>query len=109
MTRKIRIEKLTREAFAPFGEVLDTSGAPDKLINQGLCGRYHDRATLDFVEGHAGISLFQAELRSLRLNPDFSGTIIDGPVVGAGHYEAGYDVISLGLEIHWDTLLGDGE
>ncbi|WP_136440151.1 ureidoglycolate lyase [Pacificoceanicola onchidii] len=63
---KITATPLTAEAFAPFGEVLDTSGAPDKIINQGLCGRYHDCATLDFDEGGtAGISLFQAELRAL--------------------------------------------
>lgn len=62
----IRIQPLTPEDFAPFGEILDTAGAPDKLINQGLCGRYHDRATLDFTEaGRAGISLFRSELCSL--------------------------------------------
>ena len=63
--REITTEPLTADAFAPFGEVLDCSGAPDKIINQGKCGRYHDRAALDFHEGRAGISLFQAELRSL--------------------------------------------
>ncbi len=56
---------LTPEAFAPFGDVLDTQGAPDRLINQGLCGRYHDRARLDFGTGRAGLSLFQAVPRSL--------------------------------------------
>lgn len=62
----IRVQPLTAEAFAPFGEVIDTAGAPDKLINQGLCGRFHDRATLDFIDGGtAGVSLFQAELRRL--------------------------------------------
>ena len=62
----IRIQPLTVEAFAPYGEVLDIAGTPDKVINQGLCGRYHDRATLDFTkEGSAGISLFKAELRAL--------------------------------------------
>lgn len=62
----LRIRPLTAEGFAPFGEVIDTSGSPDKLINQGLCGRFHDRATLDIdAEGRAGISLFQAELRQL--------------------------------------------
>lgn len=65
MTRRIVTEPLTAAAFAPFGEVLDATGAPDKMINQGLCARFHDLATLDFVEGRAGISLFQAELRAL--------------------------------------------
>lgn len=62
---------LTAQAFAPFGDVLDTSGAPDKIINQGLCGRFHDRARLDFgPHGRAGISLFQADLRSLPMQLD---------------------------------------
>jgi ureidoglycolate lyase len=65
MNREIVIRPISPEAFAPFGEVLDCSGAPDKLINQGLCGRYHDRATLDLTDGRAGISLFKSELRSL--------------------------------------------
>ncbi len=57
---------LTSTAFAPFGDVLDISGDPDKIINQGKCGRFHDRATLDFgPEGRAGISLFNAEPRAL--------------------------------------------
>ena len=56
---------LTPAAFAPFGDVLDTSGPPARLINQGLCGRFHDRARLDFGEGRAGISLFDARPRSM--------------------------------------------
>ncbi|SLN53690.1 Ureidoglycolate lyase [Pseudoruegeria aquimaris] len=67
MSRLIALEPLTAEAFAPFGDVLDISGDPDKIINQGLCGRYHDRARLDFADGRAGISLFNAQARSLPL------------------------------------------
>lgn len=66
MTRDIRCQPLTRQAFAPFGDVLDCAGDPDRLINAGLCGRYHDRGKLDFgADGRAGISLFDAEARSL--------------------------------------------
>ena len=61
----IRCKPLTAENFAEFGDVLDTSGDPDKIINMGMCGRYHDRAKLDFGDGHAGISLFKAEARTL--------------------------------------------
>ena len=61
----ILAEPLTSEAFAPFGDVLEASGSPDRLINQGLCGRFHDRARLDFGSGRAGISVFNAEPRSL--------------------------------------------
>ena len=66
MSRTIHTEPLTPRAFAPFGDVLDTQGAPDKIINQGLCVRFHDRARLDFGSGgRAGISLFKAEQRAL--------------------------------------------
>lgn len=61
----IRPQPLDAASFAPFGDVLDCAGDPDKLINQGLCGRYHDRAELDFGDGHAGVSIFRAQLRSL--------------------------------------------
>lgn len=68
MSNYLIASPLTPAAFAPFGDVLDSSGAPDKLINEGLCGRHHDRARLDFgaeTGGRAGISLFDAVPRSL--------------------------------------------
>ena len=55
---------LTAEAFAPFGDVLDATGE-HRLINAGLCKRHHDRATLDFGDARAGISIFHAEPRAL--------------------------------------------
>ncbi len=62
----LRTEPLTGEAFAPFGDVLDASGTPDKIINQGLCGRFHDRAEMDFGPGgRAGLSIFKAVPRAL--------------------------------------------
>ena len=61
MIRQIHTEPLTQAEFAPFGDVLDATGAPDRLINQGFCGRFHDRARLDFgPEGRAGLSIFKA-------------------------------------------------
>lgn len=67
----ILAKPLTEDAFARFGDVLDASGAPDTMINQGLCGRFNDQARLDFgLEGRAGISIFQAEVRALPLKLD---------------------------------------
>lgn len=68
--REIAIQPVSRDAFAPFGELLDTQGDPDRIINQGQCGRYHDRACLDVSDGRFGISLFKAEPRSLPLTLD---------------------------------------
>lgn len=65
--RRLRMRPLTAEAFAPYGDVIEARGAPDKIINQGLCGRHHDLARLDFGDGHPGISLFDAKARHLPL------------------------------------------
>ncbi|CRL15557.1 ureidoglycolate lyase [Phaeobacter italicus] len=64
----IVIQPMIAAAFAPFGDLIDCSGAADKIINQGLCGRFHDRAQMDFADGRAGISLFRAEPRHLPLS-----------------------------------------
>jgi len=75
----IIIEPLTTVAFAPFGEVLEAAGSPDRLINQGLCGRWHDRARLDFgPDGRAGISIFQARIRRLPIMLDMLERHPDG-------------------------------
>jgi ureidoglycolate lyase len=68
--RRIRIEQLSAAAFAPYGDVLEAAGTPDKIINAGLCGRFHDRARLDFADGRAGISIFQSAARRLPLTLD---------------------------------------
>lgn len=67
MTNSIHIEPLDAAAFAPFGDVLEVAGEPARIINQGLCGRYHDLATLDFAGAgaRAGVSLFLSEKRTL--------------------------------------------
>ena len=62
----IRPAPLTAAAFAPFGDVIELRDRPDRIINAGLCGRHHDLAALD-VAGRTGISLFDAEPRSLPL------------------------------------------
>ncbi len=76
---RIKAQPLSAEAFAPFGDVLDCAGEPDRMINQGLCGRYHDRARLDFGPGgRAGISLFQAQLRKTPYSLDMVERHPDG-------------------------------
>ncbi|GAA3862616.1 ureidoglycolate lyase [Celeribacter arenosi] len=66
MSRRIPISPLSAQSFAPYGDVLEAEGAPDKLINDGKCRRFHDRADLDFGDGgRAGVSIFHAELRAL--------------------------------------------
>lgn len=79
MTDTILTEPLTQSAFAAFGDVLDATGDADRLINQGLCGRYHDRARLDFGPGgRAGISIFKARARTLPYRLDMVERHPDG-------------------------------
>ncbi len=61
---RITPQPLTSAAFAPYGDVLECTGKADKIINQGMCGRFHDRAALSFEGGTAGISLFNTTPRS---------------------------------------------
>ena len=65
--RRIVLQPLTQAAFAPFGDVLEATGEPDRIINAGLCGRFHDLADLDFTgkQARAGISLFRSKARNL--------------------------------------------
>ncbi|WP_170430078.1 ureidoglycolate lyase [Ruegeria arenilitoris] len=78
MNRRIVAAPLTADAFAPFGDVLEVAGEADRIINQGQCGRYHDRAGLDFSDGRAGISLFNANPRSLPYRLDMVECHPDG-------------------------------
>lgn len=76
--RTIMARPLTAPAFAPFGDVIALREAPTKLINQGLCGRHHDLAALEFGDGRAGISLFDAKPRTLPYRLDLVERHPDG-------------------------------
>lgn len=65
--QRIPVRPLSAAEFEAFGDVIDASGEPDRIINQGLCGRFHDRTRLDFGSGRAGLSLFKAVPRTLPL------------------------------------------
>lgn len=52
-SRTIHIEPLTREAYAPFGQVIETEGAHHYPINGGMTERYHDLAMVELGGVHA--------------------------------------------------------
>ena len=66
-TRPLRPEPLTRDAFAPFGEVIEASDAVRHFtINGGNTERYHDLAHIDPGEGgRVIVSIFRGQPRSL--------------------------------------------
>ena len=51
-TRTLHPEPLTRDAFAPFGQVIETAGAHHYPINAGNCERYHDLARVELGGVH---------------------------------------------------------
>ncbi|PHQ62991.1 MAG: Ureidoglycolate hydrolase [Sphingobium sp.] len=64
MNNVLTATTINSDAIAGLAELIDASDTPDKLINQGRCGRFHDRATLD-VDGRVGVSVFQSTSFSL--------------------------------------------
>ncbi|RXJ72403.1 ureidoglycolate lyase [Veronia nyctiphanis] len=57
----LNIQPLTKEAFAPFGDVIEIEGRDYFEINSGFARRYHKLATTDVDEkGEVIISIFTA-------------------------------------------------
>jgi len=61
--RTLAVEVLTREAFEPFGDVIEFAGRAHYSINAGTAERYHDLAALDVAAagGKPIISLCRAQ------------------------------------------------
>jgi ureidoglycolate lyase len=66
---EIVIEPLTRAAFAPFGQVIETDGAEHFAINAGMTERYHDLAAIELGGDNSRplISIFRGKPYDLPL------------------------------------------
>lgn len=62
----LALEPVTRDAFAPFGSVLETAGAERRLINAGTTERFHALAAADTQTegGRTILSLFRGQPRT---------------------------------------------
>jgi ureidoglycolate lyase len=65
----LRAAALTAEAFAPFGDVIETEGRDSRWINEETCRRFDDLAQVDVGEagGRPLLSIFEASPRSFPL------------------------------------------
>lgn len=63
----LTIKPLTREAFAPFGDVIELQGARQIPINLGTTMRFHDLAKVDVTDegGRTLVNLFRGQPRVL--------------------------------------------
>ncbi len=61
--KTINIEPLTKKAFAPFGDVIETDGAELRIINSGSTERFHDLMAIDVASegGKAIVSIFRGQ------------------------------------------------
>jgi ureidoglycolate lyase len=61
----LRPEPLTKDVFAPFGDVIEAAGHRPLEINQGFAQRFDDLAAIDVSAegGQVKVSLFTASLR----------------------------------------------
>jgi ureidoglycolate lyase len=59
----IKPELLTKSAFTPFGDVIETDGADLRIINGGSTGRYHDLMNIDASSqgGKPILSIFRGQ------------------------------------------------
>lgn len=59
-THVLKAVPLTRQAFAPFGDVIETDGAQHYPINRGAIERFHDLATVDVgIDGRTLVSIVE--------------------------------------------------
>lgn len=70
---ELKAEPLTPDAFAPFGDVIDTRTSEYFPINAGRTRRYHDLAKVETLgdEARTLISIFVSQPVSLPLTLDF--------------------------------------
>jgi ureidoglycolate lyase len=67
MTSTLSVSPLTRDAFAPFGQVIERDPATLQMINSGNTERYHALGRVEVLgtEAEAIISLFRGQHRVL--------------------------------------------
>ena len=60
MRQTIIAQPLTKDAFAPFGQVIEKAGSEERLINNGKCVRHHNlaRMELDGPAAEPSINIF---------------------------------------------------
>lgn len=65
MTRELKLETLTTDAFAPFGTMMDIAASELRLINGGTTERFHGLAMADTETGGGRtiLSLFRGQPR----------------------------------------------
>jgi ureidoglycolate lyase len=62
---ELRVRVLDRDAFAPFGDVIETDGRPFDARNAGTAQRFGDLARVDLGGGPVAVGIFRSRGREL--------------------------------------------
>ena len=73
MFRQLEINPLNKDAFAPFGDVIEIENAERLMINDGTAERYNDLADID-VASDGGRPTSPRRTRSMRAETEPRGT-----------------------------------
>lgn len=57
----MKLQEISRDVFAPFGDLIETDGAQSFAINNGTTRRFHALAQAEIGEGDAIISIFRGQ------------------------------------------------
>jgi ureidoglycolate lyase len=69
--RVLPVEPLSRDAFAPYGQLIDCAGVTPVAINAGAALKFPELALVELVgDGEAAISIFHARPRTLPMPLD---------------------------------------
>ena len=63
MAREISVQPLSKATFAGFGDVIETKGAEQRVINAGTATRFHDLTAIDVAgeDGRPLINIFRGQ------------------------------------------------
>ena len=66
-SKLLSVRPLTRDSFAPYGQVIEAGAGNNFLVNDGTAMRFHDLAWVDVSLDHGRpcISIFRAQPRKL--------------------------------------------
>ncbi len=111
MISQLEIQPLSKDAFAPFGDVIEIGGAERLLINDGTTDRFDDLADIDVASGGGRpvISIFRGRLRRTGPSEPIEITMMERHPLGSQAFislaEAPYLVV---VAPHADTV-GPGD
>jgi len=67
---ELRVGRLDRKAFAPFGDVIEADGHAAEPRNDGTAQRFGDVASIDLGGGAPSLSIFRSRARALPVEID---------------------------------------